>query len=85
MQARTKLQATVNQTQRQSCALVVLCPLVFWSNESDLHLPLTVLHLPTFLPSSRQGFEFRRVLTLHVFNHSMRQQAVQRFLSRLLV
>ena len=48
----------------------VLCPLVFSSNESDLHPPFTVLHLPTFLPSSRQGFEFRRVLTLHVFHHS---------------
>ena len=60
-----------------------LCPLALSSKQSDLHLPLTFLHLPTLFSSSRQGFDFRRVLALQVFHNSMGQQAVQRSLSRL--
>ena len=45
-------------------------------------------HSPSFIrqPFSqrvRQGFEFRRVLTLHVLHNSMCQQAIQRFPSHL--
>ena len=46
------------------------------------HSPFFIFHR---LSHRVVRFDFRRVLTLHVFHNSMRQQAVQQFLSRLVL
>ena len=62
----------------------MFCPVVFSSNESHLHFPLAVLHPPAFVPSRRQCLESLRVLTFHVLNNPVSQQAVQRLLGCLI-
>ena len=80
----------VYHTTRRMCrsrrkqVFSVFCLLVFSPNASHLHFPLAVLHPPAFVPSRRQCLEPLRVLTLHVLNKPVSQQAVQRLLDRLI-